>query len=224
MSPPLITLTYLYVYLAILSFIYVLAVTQHCDSSPCVNGGTCINSEESPICICPEGFEGVHCETNVNDCRQKPCYNGGQCVDGINWRMCKCEPGFTSPDCRIRLNQCSSMPCAHGSTCIDKVDGFRCLCPNGRTGSLCERIENFPLALSGMAPGWCQWAGDLKPHGSVWRHRCNTCHCSYGTVTCSTMWCGPENCLASLDSSYPCDPRQVCCFLNTLFLLFSSCN
>ncbi|NWS75349.1 MMRN1 protein, partial [Crotophaga sulcirostris] len=39
-----------------------------CVSSPCRNGGTCINSRESFICVCRHPFGGVNCSTKlVND-------------------------------------------------------------------------------------------------------------------------------------------------------------
>ncbi|KAB7506967.1 Protein jagged-2, partial [Armadillidium nasatum] len=187
-------------------------IHRPCDSSPCLNGGTCVNSDDGATCICRDGFEGSKCETNIDDCEKKPCYNDGRCIDGINWRMCECQPGFKGPDCRVLASfQCSSSPCSYGAKCIDEIGGYRCVCPKGRFGKNCEKMDNIPpLPLNGATPDWCQWAGELKPHGSVWRHQCNSCHCSHGSVTCSTVWCGPENCLDSNDNSYPCDPRQVC--------------
>ena len=33
-----------------------------CDSSPCKNGGTCENDEDTFTCNCTEKFEGLTCE------------------------------------------------------------------------------------------------------------------------------------------------------------------
>ena len=33
-----------------------------CDSSPCKNGGTCENDEDTFACNCTEKFEGSTCE------------------------------------------------------------------------------------------------------------------------------------------------------------------
>ena len=39
---------------------------QACDSSPCLNGGTCFEDEtgEEYICKCTSGWEGDNCEQN----------------------------------------------------------------------------------------------------------------------------------------------------------------
>ena len=34
-----------------------------CDSAPCQNGATCTNSDTGFECQCPNGFEGLTCET-----------------------------------------------------------------------------------------------------------------------------------------------------------------
>ena len=39
-------------------------------------------------------FEGVHCETNIDDCQSNQCENNGSCVDGLEDYYCNCQPGF----------------------------------------------------------------------------------------------------------------------------------
>ena len=38
------------------------STVKPCDSSPCQNGGSCENNEDSFICTCAEGFKGDTCE------------------------------------------------------------------------------------------------------------------------------------------------------------------
>lgn len=109
-----------------------------CHSNPCLNGGTCVNTGDYYQCICRDGFEGNHCQDDVNDCVPQPCYNGGKCIDGVNWFLCECALGFTGPDCRINVNECASNPCGYGGTCIDGIGDFRCICPAGRRGKTCN--------------------------------------------------------------------------------------
>ena len=52
-------------------------------------------------CVCPEGFTGKNCETNINECDPSPCLNGGHCVDGVNDYTCKCPAGYGGKDCEI---------------------------------------------------------------------------------------------------------------------------
>lgn len=100
--------------------------------------GTCVNTGDYYQCICRDGFEGNHCQDDVNDCSPQPCYNGGKCIDGINWFLCECANGFTGPDCRINVNDCASNPCGYGATCIDGIGDYQCICPPGRRGRNCN--------------------------------------------------------------------------------------
>ncbi|CAI9734458.1 protein jagged-1b-like isoform X3 [Octopus vulgaris] len=151
-----------------------------CDSNPCQNGGTCVNSGDSFTCFCKEGFEGNVCEQNINDCYPFPCYNGAQCIDGVKWYLCDCSKGFAGPDCRINIQECTSNPCAFGSTCIDEIGSYKCICPPGRTGNQCENvIGHLP------SPNSCIFKQHAYSDKSSWKHECNSCHCNDGRVHCT---------------------------------------
>lgn len=64
--------------------------TDPCDTVPCLNGGVCLNG----TCICPEGFEGINCESTVDPCEDILCENG-QCELGT----CNCDDGWEGDDC-----------------------------------------------------------------------------------------------------------------------------
>lgn len=38
---------------------------DECASSPCLNGGSCLDRLNRFQCLCPAGFSGQFCETNV---------------------------------------------------------------------------------------------------------------------------------------------------------------
>ena len=40
------------------------------------------------------GYEGSHCETEVNECLSNPCQNNGYCTDAVNGYQCGCLDGF----------------------------------------------------------------------------------------------------------------------------------
>ena len=55
-----------------------------CASEPCENGGECTSLAGGGFsCQCLEGFEGLTCETDVDECeiRSDVCLNGGTCVN-----------------------------------------------------------------------------------------------------------------------------------------------
>ena len=48
---------------------------------PCSNSATCINNGLGDyLCQCPEGYQGVNCEYEINECDTYPCQNGGSCT------------------------------------------------------------------------------------------------------------------------------------------------
>ncbi|CAD5110836.1 DgyrCDS198 [Dimorphilus gyrociliatus] len=139
-----------------------------CDSNPCLNDGTCINSLSTFQCICQSGWEGSRCEDERDNCLEKPCKNGGTCISGFNNFTCKCPTNITGALCDGRSNpsgnsknnlsnkSCFSSPCLHGSTClIVGNDDFICICKRGFDGSLCEKLTGHCLSSPCQNGGRC---------------------------------------------------------------------
>lgn len=59
-----------------------LLTTNECTSSPCRNGGTCIDSYNGYLCRCPPQWEGATCEQDVNECAR---YQGTD-LGKVNYR------------------------------------------------------------------------------------------------------------------------------------------
>jgi hypothetical protein len=72
-----------------------------CASSPCENGGTCIDGLNSYSCVCVSGFNDVNCTTNINDCIPYPCLNSGMCIDGIDSYVCDCPFTHYGVNCTL---------------------------------------------------------------------------------------------------------------------------
>lgn len=90
--------------------------SNSCASSPCVNGGVCIEDAiDSFHCTCAAGFTGVFCERNIDECVSLPCQNEGTCWDGLHSFTCQCMPGFRGSWCEINIDECGSHPCHQGT-------------------------------------------------------------------------------------------------------------
>jgi hypothetical protein len=75
----------------------------------CKNNSTCneflIDNHMHYNCSCIDGFDGYHCETNIDDCFEDSCKNGGQCIDLINGFSCNCFTFFYGEFCEIKKGE-----------------------------------------------------------------------------------------------------------------------
>ncbi|KAK7120918.1 hypothetical protein R3I94_020790 [Phoxinus phoxinus] len=82
-----------------------------CRPNPCHNGGVCELSETyrgdtfvGYLCRCPLGFDGVHCQHNVNECEKNPCKNGGSCTDLRANYTCRCPGEYMGRNCQYKCS------------------------------------------------------------------------------------------------------------------------
>uniref|UniRef100_A0A4W5PDP5 Delta-like protein n=1 Tax=Hucho hucho TaxID=62062 RepID=A0A4W5PDP5_9TELE len=162
-----------------------------CVSSPCKNGGTCIDGISSFQCFCPDGWEGTLCVMDVNECSRNPCKNGGRCVDLVNDFYCQCQDNWKGKTCHLRESQCDSSTCSNGGTCFDHGDTFRCTCLSGWGGSTCNTGKN-----STCDSNPCENRGTCVGGGDAY-----TCICKDGwegpTCAQNTNDCNPTPCYNS---------------------------
>lgn len=121
-----------------------------CFSYPCLNNGTCENSNDylNYTCTCPENFTGENCELpipcdftdfeffgnlNVGD----PCLNLGVCTNSINFLTydCNCTSDYTGANCETFI-PCSVDPCENSGTCYNfaNYSSYSCGCNPDYTG------------------------------------------------------------------------------------------
>ncbi|XP_030851776.1 pro-epidermal growth factor-like [Strongylocentrotus purpuratus] len=83
--------------------IHIYADTSCPGGNFCASTGTCVINQRQPDatfrCICDEGYNGKHCDLNIDDCVPDLCMNGGTCTDGINSFTCDCVAGYTNNIC-----------------------------------------------------------------------------------------------------------------------------
>ncbi|XP_025201827.1 neurogenic locus protein delta [Melanaphis sacchari] len=146
-----------------------------CASSPCGNGGTCVNTPKTNnnvtgtgnnnnynngngyVCHCPIGFSGPTCHQTTNHCQPDPCRNGATCVpskDSSSY-TCKCAPGFAGAHCHLP-DHCQKNPCLNGGTCQAQADGYRCQCVPGYVGDLCQSVVDYCVAKPCANGGTCE--------------------------------------------------------------------
>lgn len=83
---------------------YVSGINE-CLTKPCLNGATCVDTEESFTCTCPPGVTGPYCQFDINECTSSvnPCMNGATCINRIGSFLCQCPFGWSGQNCNIGM-------------------------------------------------------------------------------------------------------------------------
>uniref|UniRef100_A0A4W5R2J6 Protein crumbs homolog 2 n=1 Tax=Hucho hucho TaxID=62062 RepID=A0A4W5R2J6_9TELE len=122
--------------------------SDQCLSSPCQNGGTCLDYMGNYTCLCPRWpvhYMGKDCEELYDPCvYDAPCTNCTSTL-GTGVYTCHCPDGFAGTNCTLNISRCLSNPCKGGvrSHCVDRVDSYTCHCPPGYLGEECqERVRD----------------------------------------------------------------------------------
>ncbi|XP_073446794.1 protein crumbs homolog 2 [Dendrobates tinctorius] len=161
-----------------------------CNHSPCQHGGQCQDLFNSFSCTCPSGWEGVHCELNIDDCKSKPCAHGS-CYDLENSYRCECSSGYTGENCDINVDDCQHHQCLHGGSCLDGVNSYTCRCTSNYVGAYCEwpsAPEKCRINVTCLNGGKC--------NSGIWGANC-TCRPGFKGKLCQINIndCEPNPCL-----------------------------
>nr|XP_043900632.1 protein crumbs homolog 1 isoform X1 [Solea senegalensis] len=197
-----------------------------CSPSPCQNRAICRSHKDGYLCYCVPGFQGSHCQIDVNECASQPCRNGGTCVDRVGMFSCLCSPGFTGATCEVQIDECQSEPCLGDGSCHDYPGGFTCTCVPGFQGHRCEidtddcqalPCQNEALCIDGVNEYHCDCSHTAftGTHCETPRPPCHSepcfnsaiCKDNQGNYTCE-CWPGFEGRQCEIDtdecSSGPC--------------------
>ena len=113
-----------------------------CDTeNGCFGESVCVDendfettSDNGFICTCPDGFDGVLCDNNIDECATADCENE-TCVDGLNSFLCQCNlagPFFTG-------DKCEDDGC--GDNGIWNAVDSKCDCDAGYSGQVCDVFD-----------------------------------------------------------------------------------
>ncbi|XP_029351680.1 protein jagged-2b isoform X1 [Echeneis naucrates] len=125
-----------------------------CASSPCAQGGTCIDREDDFECICPPQWEGKTCQRDANECAENPCVNANSCKNLIGGYYCSCFRGWAGQNCDINKKGCHGQ-CQNGATCKEIAGHYHCQCPPGFVGTHCEIQRNKCVSRPCQNGGQC---------------------------------------------------------------------
>ncbi|XP_063224864.1 protein crumbs isoform X2 [Bacillus rossius redtenbacheri] len=112
------------------------------NTSPCLNGGMCVDGINKYTCDCSEtGFEGQRCEEDIDECELSLAYCGkGICVNRPGSYTCQCNSGKCGIHCNL-TDPCEENPCQNGGTCneycVDAPNRYSCKCIDGFVGVNC---------------------------------------------------------------------------------------
>ncbi|XP_076005623.1 protein crumbs homolog 2-like [Genypterus blacodes] len=108
-----------------------------CESQPCLNQGVCQDQFNEFNCSCSLGWEGVVCQTEINECSSGPCVYGS-CTDLLADYLCDCEPGYLGKNCQDEVDNCLEFSCMNEGICVETMGGHTCSCPPGYIGKRCQ--------------------------------------------------------------------------------------
>ena len=116
-----------------------LIATGRCTSNSCSNGGSCYNTGNNFICLCPTQYTGPTCSVPSSQSTASPTTASSK--EYFLFNILIKVVLFSQA-----TNACSPNPCNNGGTCYKHGNSFVCVCNIQYTGATCD------VAKSTIAP------------------------------------------------------------------------
>jgi len=167
-----------------------------CAGKPCLNGGYCIDGQNTYTCVCPHGLTGVNCEADINECAflaQHSCADNAGCTNTFGSFECHCLEGYQGDPYDIEESPPASAPRKGKGGNSERYISSTALEPTGTGG--CEDIDD-------CAASPCANGGTCEDTGATTHH----CDCADGFIGVS--------CTVDVDECFDgtdiCDEDATC--------------
>ncbi|XP_027041646.1 uromodulin-like isoform X1 [Pocillopora damicornis] len=113
---------------------------------PCQNNATCQSgfTIKGYRCLCPPGFEGEHCEKDIDECQKNThdCHLNATCQNTNGSFVCTCSFGFNGDGRNCTdIDECArNLSCHVNANCTNTIGSHVCTCHTGytRDGQTCS--------------------------------------------------------------------------------------
>ncbi|XP_072172930.1 uncharacterized protein [Diadema setosum] len=171
-----------------------------CSSDPCLNGGTCADSAELFVCLCPTFYVGEQCQTDIRDCS----YNGDIFREGQsrNNGCGKCPvAGHIYMNNETWTNDCNTCFCQNGAIVCTNIDCSTVCLFEGRFYNIGEQRDNhcstclcqfgrwYCADIENCVDNSCMYGSTAFDEYSIRPQHCNLCTCERSTWSCTTSSC-----------------------------------
>jgi hypothetical protein len=206
-----------------------------CEGVTCDENATCYNTEEGPVCVCDDGYEGdgFSC-TDIDECAlgTDTCDVHATCTNTPGSYTCTCDSGYSGDGHACTdVNECSTgtHTCHMYATCTNTDGGYTCTCNSGYSGDghTCTPINHCTAGTHTCDPhAICTYTGPgtytctCTPGYSGDGHTCTPIdHCLAGTDLCDAhatcTYTGPGTYACSCNAGYSgdgftCTPIDHC--------------